>query len=162
MNRLSRILLVAASALVLAGGVVHLREWLDVYRNIPSSVPGASVVTVGFPVNAAVSLVVAAALVIAIARARILVPVAVGALVFQVASLGMLIATREGTVLGWTEPIWTPAAKQSLVVDIGAIVALVIVLVAHVRAGRSETTDSQDAPDAARSRVTSDPASSQP
>ena len=56
-------LLLALAALVAAGGYVHLREWLGSYRSLPSAVPGAAVVKVGFPITAAISVVLAVVLV---------------------------------------------------------------------------------------------------
>ena len=118
-------LLVAAAVFTLAGGFVHLREWLDGYRDVPASAPGSFLVRVGFPVNVGVSLVVAAALVFCAVRATRLAPlVVVGAALFQASSLAVVIPTRTGTLFGWTEPIWTSGAAQSRAVEIGALLAL--------------------------------------
>ena len=46
-------LLIVVAAVFVAAEGIHLREWLDTYRHVPASVPGAAVVRVGFPVNAA-------------------------------------------------------------------------------------------------------------
>ncbi len=48
-----------------------------------------------------------------------------GVALFQVTSLAALVISRNGTLLGWTEPVWNSAAKQTLAVEIGALVALV-------------------------------------
>ncbi len=118
-------LVLAAAAFIAAGGYVHLREWLDTYRHVPSDAAGSFVVRIGFPVNAAISLLVAVALVATLFVARRFSHyVVAGAVSFQVASLGILVATRTGSVLGWTEPIWTPGADQTRAVEIGALVAL--------------------------------------
>lgn len=110
---------------VAAGGFVHLREWLETYRDVPARVPGSEVVVIGFPLHVAASVLAVAALVGAAgwkpAWLRI---VAVGTAAFQASALAVLVATREGTVLGWTEPTYTRGAEQSLAVEIGALVML--------------------------------------
>lgn len=50
-------LLLLSGVFVAAGGFVHLREWLVTYRHVPTSLPGAEVVRIGFVINAAVSAV---------------------------------------------------------------------------------------------------------
>ncbi len=115
----------AAAAFVLAGGYVHLREWLDGYRDVPADAPGAFVVRIGFPVNAALSVVVAGALVVTLFVAtRHASKVVAAAALFQAGSLAVLIGTRVGSVLGWMEPTWTPGANQSRALEIGALLAL--------------------------------------
>ena len=121
-------LVVAAGIFVLAGGYVHAREWWDVYRDVPSSVPGSWVVRIGFPVHAVVSAVVAGALVVASRRLRLLTVAIAGALALQVGSVAALVASSEGTVLGWSEPGYSLAARQALAVEAGAIVCLLGVL----------------------------------
>lgn len=126
MDRRLTLPLVAASALfVAAGGYIHLTEWLDVYRDIPSNVPGNEVVTVGFPVNVAMSVIAVVALVVAAWRLpQHLWLVVAGAFLFQAGSLATLILSRTGSVLGWTEPTWNDAANRTRAVEIGAIVCL--------------------------------------
>lgn len=122
-------LLLAAAAFVAAGGYVHAREWFETYRDVPSSVPGSEVVTVGFPVNVAISVVVVLALVVSAlwrpAWARL---VAVAALAFQIGSVAALVISHEASLFGWTQPIYTPGAQQSLAVEIGAVVCLLAAL----------------------------------
>lgn len=123
-------MLAAAALFVAAGGFVHLREWLDIYRHVPADAAGSAVVRLGFPVNVAISLLVAVALVICgIRRSRFTPHVVVAAAVFQIGSLGALIATRTGSLLGWAEPSWTAGANQSLAVEVGALVALTAVAI---------------------------------
>ncbi len=118
-------LVVAAAAFVAAGGYVHATEWLDVYRDVPASVPGAEVVTIGFPVHVAASVVAVAALAVtAWSRPRLLGAVVAATAAFQAGALAVLILTRTGTVLGWTEPTWNDAANTSRAVEIGALVCL--------------------------------------
>ncbi len=129
-------LVLAAAVFVVAGGFIHLREWLDTYRNVPASVPGAVIVRVGFPLNAGLSLLLAVGLLITLRWFRRLAPVAVGAAVlFEAGSLLSLILSRTGNVAGWMEPVWTDGANQTRAVEIGAIAALaaVIALVAQRR-----------------------------
>lgn len=118
--------LVAISALfVLAGGYIHLREWLDTYRAVPASLPGAEVVRIGFPLNAGTSVLVATALVVTAIVWPQLVPKAVlAALVFEVSSLAALILSRTGSLAGWMEPVWNSGASQARAVEVAAIVAL--------------------------------------
>lgn len=118
-------MVVLSAMFIAAGGFVHLREWLDVYRHVPASTPGADLVRVGFPVNAAASLVLAFALVAVFRRpSRLTQPAIFTALAFQAASLATLIATRVDSVLGWSEPTWTLGAEQTRAVEAAAIVAL--------------------------------------
>ena len=118
---------VLSGVAVLAGGLLHLKIWNDQYKDLPSAVPGRNVVKLGFPVNAAASLIVALALVavalgaVAVIR-RYVVPVA---LALEVASLAALIQSRRGTFFDWSEKGWSSNAKQVLIVEIVATVLLV-------------------------------------
>jgi hypothetical protein len=118
-------MLLLAAAFVAAGGAVHLREWLDIYRHVPASLPGAAVVRIGFPLNALGSLLFAGALVAAVFTTR-RIALAIGAanVGFQAASLGALISSRTGTVFGWMETGWSRGASQTRAVEIGALVVL--------------------------------------
>lgn len=123
--RLTAPMFVTAAMFVAAGGYVHLRDWLNLYRHLPADSAGAAVVRVGFPINAALSLVLASALVVCALRMSRLAPlVGIAAALFQVGSLAMLIATRTGTVVGWTEPTWTGGPSVSRAVEIGALLSL--------------------------------------
>lgn len=118
-------MLAAAAMFVAAGGYIHLREWLTLYRHVPADSPGAAVVRLGFPLNAASSFVLAAALAVLVVHRSRLSPYVVGSAFFlQLGSLAALIATRTGSLLGWTEPSWTSAANQTRAVEIGALIAL--------------------------------------
>jgi hypothetical protein len=118
-------LLLLSAVFVAAGGFVHLREWLDTYRHVPTSLPGAEVVRIGFVINAAVSAVLVLALVDAVFASRRVAALFVAATVlFEAASLATLIQTRRGSVLGWMETGWSRGATQSRAVEIGALVAL--------------------------------------
>jgi len=126
-DRLARPMLLAAAAFTVAGGYVHLREWLDTYRDVPSSAPGSWLVRIGFPVDAGLSVVAAVVLVLAATRLpKLTVPATVATLLFQAGSLAFLIGSRTGTVLGWTEPTWTPGAEQSRALELAAMAALVV------------------------------------
>ena len=122
---------------------MHAREWFETYRDVPASVPGSEVVTIGFPVNVALSVVVAVALVVAaLWRSTWLRPVAVAALVFQAGSMVALIVSHEASLLGWREPIYTAGAQQTLAVEAGAILCLAAALglqaLRHRSGGRTE------------------------
>ncbi len=138
-------LVVAAAAFVGAGGFIHLRDWLDIYRRVPASAPGAAVVRVGFPINAGLSLLLAVALVVTMFAFRRFAPLVVGAsVVFEAGSLGVLILSRTGNVAGWMEPVWTDGANQTRAVEIGAMAALaaVVAVVALRHRQRREETRS--------------------
>lgn len=80
---------------------------------------------IGFPVNAVISVLVAAALVFCAWRGQRISPVVVAvAAVFQVASLGALITTRVSSLFGWAESSWTPGANLTRAVEIGALLSL--------------------------------------
>jgi len=121
-------LLFAIAALVAAGGYVHLREWLGSYRTIPSAVPGAAVVKVGFPITAAISAVLAVFLIAMALRRqdwnRTAAVVLGATAVFQVVSLAVLILSRTDSVFGWSEPAWTRGADQIRAVEVGALICL--------------------------------------
>lgn len=124
-HKLTTPLVVASAVFVAAGGYIHLTEWLDVYRDTPSQVPGAEVVTIGFPVNVAVSVLAVLALAAAVTKfPQWLWVVVAGTFAFQAGSLATLILSRTGSVFGWTEPVWNDAANQTRAVEIGALVCL--------------------------------------
>ncbi|MDQ6927498.1 MAG: hypothetical protein M3159_02405 [Actinomycetota bacterium] len=122
-------LILIAALFVLAGGYVHLREWQDTYRALPAIVPGRDVVRIGFPINAAVSLVLALALLVTTVRFRRLAPlVLAGAMVFEAASLAAVVISRNASLFGWMESTWTLGANQSVALEIGALVNLALVI----------------------------------
>ena len=87
-HRVHAPLQLAAAVFLAAGGFIHLREWLDSYRFVPASAPGAAVVRVGFPVNAAVSLLFAVAVGVTVFALRRFAPrVQVAAIIFQASAL---------------------------------------------------------------------------
>ncbi len=115
---------------------MHLREWLVLYRDIPSSISGADVVRIGFPLNAVASVLVALLLVAsAFAGRKLRVAAVASAGMFQVASLLVLVLSRYGGVGGWVERDWTRGATQTLALEIGALalLALMTVVVAFDR-----------------------------
>ena len=132
MRRFTTPLVLASAALITAGGYIHLREWLETYRDVPSEAPGAFIVRIGFPLNAAVSLLLAIALVATVFVVRRFQPLVVAsAFLFQAGSLAVLIGTRIDTVFGWTEPGWTTGASQTRAVEIAAMMCLPGALVLH-------------------------------
>lgn len=129
MRRVTTPLILIAALFVLAGGYVHLREWQDTYRHLPSIVPGRDVVRLGFPANAAASVVLALALVLTTVRFRRLAPfVIVGAIAFEAASLAAVVVSRNASLFGWMEHIWTLGANQSVALEIGALINLTLVI----------------------------------
>lgn len=124
-------LLVAAGAMfTIAGGYVHLREWLDTYRHLPAAAPGSFVVRDGFIVNVVASVLASVALVATIVRPNKATPfVIAGAFVFQAASLITLMASRTSNVFGWNEQGWTLGASQTRAVEVGALLVLGLALI---------------------------------
>ncbi len=107
------------------GGYVHLREWLALYRKLPASIPGSAVVRVGFPLNAAISAVLAVMLVLCALRGgRLERYVVGGSFLFQVAALVALIVSRSGSVFGWSEATWSGAANEARLAEIATLVSL--------------------------------------
>lgn len=139
--RSTTLMVVLSAMFIAAGGFVHLREWLDIYRHVPASTPGAALVRIGFPVNAAASLVLVIALVLVLRRpSRLTQPTILAALAFQAASLATLIATRVGSVLGWSEPTWTLGAEQTRAIEAAAIVALLALAAVTIHDRTSDHT----------------------
>ncbi len=124
-------LLIAAGAMfTIAGGYVHLREWLEAYRHIPSAVPGSFVVREGFIVNVVMSVVASVALVATLIKRSKATPyVIAGAFAFQAGSLVTLLVSRTSSVFGWSERGWTLGASQTRAVEIGALLVLGLALV---------------------------------
>lgn len=114
---------------VLAGGLLHLKIWDSDYRDLPSDagIPGAWVVKTGFPINTAVSVLVAAAVAVcAFGLLRVIRPYLIPvALAVEVASIGALVASRQSSIFGWAEKGYDSQAKQVLLVEIVTVVLLV-------------------------------------
>ncbi len=135
--RVRTALLLAAAALTAWGGYVHLREWLDFYRKLPADIPGSAVVRVGFPVNAAISAVLAVLLVVCALRGgRLERYVVGGAFLFQVLSLAALVVTRNGSLFGWSEATWSGAANQARLAEMATMVSLSAAVAIAAVAGR--------------------------
>ena len=118
MHRIARI---AAATFVLAGGYIHLNLWWDGYRAIDYIGPL-------FVANAVVSVLLVLALLLRPdARA------AVAGVVFSVGSLAALVLSRTIGLLGFTERGWSDMAVQATTAEIGAIVAIALVVVARRR-----------------------------
>ena len=115
---------------LITGGALHLRDWSRTYRAVPWEVPGAWVVRVGFPLTGLISVVLAVLLVACAAKRWGSLAYVVGAAIaFQASSIGALVLSREGTFLGWTEPVWSADARQILALEILTIVGLTAVAV---------------------------------
>lgn len=121
---------VLAVLFALANAVVHLREWLQTYLELPDQIPGVWVVKIGFPVQIVLAVVLAGALVFALwRRPRLLWPVAVANVLFELGSIGALLVSRYASLFGWTERTWSGGPTQALVVEIAAALAAVGVIV---------------------------------
>lgn len=125
MRRPTTPIVLFAALFVAAGGVVHVREWVDRYRHIPAAVPGSAVVRIGFPVNAAASFALAVALVVTLFVARRLATAVLACTaVFEGASLIALILSHTANLAGWMENGWTPGADATRAVELAALAAL--------------------------------------
>jgi hypothetical protein len=111
----------AAATFVLVGGGIHLDLWRSGYRGIPR---------VGdlFLANAVVSALLVL-VVLATADRR----VAVAGIAFSLSSLAALVLSRTRGFLGFTEPGWTDMAVQAVTAEVGAVVALTLLLVLRRR-----------------------------
>ena len=107
--RLTRLL---AAALLLTGGIVHLKLWNGGYRSIPRIGPL-------FLANFVGSIVLAGAVMVS-RRAG----VSVAGMAFAGGSLVALILSRTVGLFGFSEMIWTPDAIKTLASELGAITTL--------------------------------------
>ncbi len=117
MQKIARI---AAALFVLVGGGVHLQLWRTGYRGIEYIGPL-------FIANVAVSGLLILAILL-----RGDVRVALVAMLFSVASIVALVLSRTTGLLGFTEREWTDLAVRATTAEIGALVALSL-LVALLR-----------------------------
>lgn len=125
--RATTLAVVPAAAFILASGLVHLKEWLETYRKVPAQVPGSAVVRIGFPINTAVSVVLAVLLIVAALRASRWLTLLVGAIAaFEASSLVTLILSRTSSVLGWSETGWSSGAAQTRALEIAALIAVAV------------------------------------
>jgi len=115
-----RPLTLVAAALVLAGGIWHLKLWDDRYRDLPDQIPGVEVVKLGFPVNAAVSVVLAGLLLVAGGRLAVL----AAAMALEAGSIFALVDARTTVVLGWEDKTWDDDAVGILVLEAVALALL--------------------------------------
>ncbi len=117
-----------AAVLVIVGGVIHLQLWRSGYRGIPFIGPW-------FLVNAAASALLGVAL-----GLRPAVGVAFAGIAFSLASLVAVVLSRTVGLLGFLERRWTEEASGAVAAELGAIVALAVVVVAiRRRTGRTAT-----------------------
>lgn len=118
MQRIARI---AAATFVLVGGSVHLELWRSGYRGIQYIGPL-------FVANIATSALLVVALLV-----RADVRVAAAGIAFSVGSLVALVLSRTTGLLGFTEKVWTDLAVQATTAELGAIVAMALLVVARAR-----------------------------
>ncbi len=116
---------------VLYGGILHFQIWKSDYKDIPDgAVPGLWVVKKGFPINAAVSVVLAIALllfavgvIVRLGKLAVL-----GAAAVELGSIIALVLSRKASIFGWKETGWDGDAKKVLVTEIVSVVLLVATL----------------------------------
>jgi hypothetical protein len=137
-NSSDRIAAIIAASLLVAGGVIHLRLYFDGYRDVPNANLGRS-----FLLNAAASFAVAALVVV---WRSWLAPLA-GLLVVNGTLLGFAMSRTDRGILDFTEAGFNPRpeAALSLVVEIGAAVVLLVLLLRRTEhpskpAGASQST----------------------
>jgi hypothetical protein len=115
-----------AAALVLAGGSIHLKLYFDGYRDVPDANLGRS-----FLLNAAASLVVAILLVVW----RHPLALVAGLVLVDATLVGFAMGRTGDGIFGFTERGLNPSpeAVLSLVVEIGAAVVLILLLIVELR-----------------------------
>lgn len=118
MQRIARI---AAATFLLIGGSIHLELWRSGYRGIRYIGPL-------FVANVAVS----AALIVAILLSGN-VRIALVGMLFALSSLVALVMSRTTGLLGFTERTWTDMAVQATTAEIGAVVAIGLVMATRNR-----------------------------
>lgn len=118
MHRIARL---AAATFILAGGYIHLDLWRGGYRAIEYIGPL-------FVANAVASVLLVVALLL-----RADMRVALAGVVFSVGSLVALVLSRTTGLLGFTERGWSDMAVQATTAELGAIVAIALVMVARSR-----------------------------
>jgi hypothetical protein len=118
---------IGAAALVLAGGVVHLKLWNDVYRDANPEWIGPA-----FLLNVIGSAATAVALVVW----RHWIPVVSGLLLVDGTMLGFGLSRTKGGLLDFSESGWIPAPEAALALAFEAGAAAV--LVALIAVGISE------------------------
>jgi len=107
---------VAAALFVIVGGVIHFQLWRTGYRGIAYIGPL-------FIANVAVSVVLMLAILLG-GDVR----VAAATMLFSIGSLAGLILSRTTGLLGFTERAWTDMAVQATTAELGAVVALALLL----------------------------------
>ena len=122
MHRIAR---VAAATFVLAGGYIHFDLWRDGYRAIEYIGPL-------FVANVVVSALLVVALLLRADRR-----VALAGVAFSVGSLVSLVLSRTTGLLGFTERGWSDMAMQATTAELGAIVAIALVMVSSGRPTRA-------------------------
>lgn len=150
------ILALLAAAAVAAGGVLHFLLWDDRYREVPDdAVPGLWVVKQGFPVNGALSILLALVLVafafgfiVRLGRLAVL-----GAIALEVGSIVALLLSNGDGFFKWME-IGDSDSSRILRLEIAAIVLLVATLVTDIIRSRAFSDDT--AGDAARAASAAD------
>jgi hypothetical protein len=118
MHRIARL---AAATFILAGGYIHFDLWRDGYRAIDSIGPL-------FVANAIISVFLVVALLVRPHAAT-----AIAGVLFSVGSLAALVLSRTTGLLGFTERGWSDMAVQAVTAEVGAVVAIALVLVARRR-----------------------------
>lgn len=152
------ILALLAAAAVAAGGVLHVLLWDERYRTadqLPSEVPGAWVVKTGFPVNGALSILLALVLaafafgfIIRLGRLAVL-----GAIALEVGSIVALVLSNGDGFFKWTEKGDSDSSRV-LRLEIAAIVLLVATLLVDMVRSRAFSDDT--AGDAVRAAPAAD------
>ncbi len=116
---MERLVRLPAATLLLVGGFVHLQLWQDGYRAIPNIGPL-------FLVNVVASALIAAAVVLRPSRW-----IAVLGVGLALASVSALVMSRTVGLLGFTERGWTDDAFRTVAAEVGAIVAIALVVVVN-------------------------------
>jgi hypothetical protein len=115
-----RVLRLATAALIVVGGIVHLKLYNDGYKDFPNDNLGRS-----FLLNAAASAVIAVAVVVAPG----VLPLIAGLGLVDGTLLAFALSRGPG-IFGFTEMGWNPSpeAAIALISEIGAAVILLVLL----------------------------------
>ena len=121
---LRTILRLVGALAVLAGGLLHFKVWNDVYKEIPSGqAPGLWVVKIGFPVQAAAS-VLLAVLMIFVRRPIVW----AAAVLLDIGSVLALVLSRKASLFGWKEIGWGGDVRLILISEVAAVVVISVLL----------------------------------
>ena len=122
MQRLEKVgVMVAALGVAVSGGV-HLRLYLDGYRDIDIERLGGINIGRSFALSVVAAVLVAEVLVVAAIRPRLRGVASCMAVLYAAGALGAYAMTRTGGLLGFEESEWTPEALVAKLAEAAVVV----------------------------------------